>query len=239
MNYLALCQSLVQECGIAGMIGGVSAATGEMARVTAWIATSWQEIQNKHDDWGFMRSSYLTGGGASFPTIAGQSTYALGTAPGTVGVAAANFGKWDVYSFRNYTTSVAAKSDEIFLDHIEFDDWRDAYLFGALRTVRTRPVALAIAPDDSTVCVGPPSNGLYTVEGDYFTAPQTLVADVDIPSGLPAQYHMIIVYNAMKKYASYEAAPEVAIRAQDEYGPIFKQMEAKFGPQFFTGPALA
>ena len=47
----------------------------------------------------------------------------------------------------------------------------------------------------------------YTITGDYFRSPTEMVADGDLPTGLPAQFHMAIVYLAMTYYAGYEAAP--------------------------------
>lgn len=239
-TYLQLCQSLIVECGISGNMTTTVGQVGEFARVANWIRQSWVEIQNQHDEWGFMRSSYLNqAAGCTFTTTSGQSLYPLGDVPGTTCmVIPEDFGKWDVYSFRNYTTANIPKSDEIFMSPISYDQWRDSYEYGALRQTVTRPVAVAIAPDMS-VCVGPPSNGLYTVEGDYWVSPQIFIADGDFPLGLLQQYQMLIVYRAMKKYAAYEAAPEVATRAQEEYDPMYRQLEAKYGPVIMEGAALA
>lgn len=241
MNYLSLCRSLMVECGISGTLSSAVSQTGEFGRVSAWIASAWNEIQNSHEDWWFMRSSYLNApsAGTTFPTTSGRSVYPLGTSVGsTCMVAAANFGRWDTESFRCFTTSIVTKVDELNLAPISYDDWRNGYMMGAQRLVTTRPFVMAVSPDDGIV-VGPPPNGLYTIEGDYFVAPQVLAADADVPTGLPAQYHMLIVYRAMKKYAGYEAAPEVAIRAEDEYVPMYRQLESKYGQEIETCGALA
>lgn len=240
MTFLQLCQKLIQECGVSGSMVTTASQVGEMARVVGWINDSWSEIQTTHDDWEFMRSSYLNqSAGTSFTTTAGQALYPLGNTVGTTCmVLPANFGTWDQYSFRNFSTSNVLRSDEIFMSPITYDEWRDAYMYGALRQVKTRPVTVAIAPDKS-VCVGPPSNGLYTIEGDYFLQPQSFVNDGDVPTGLQAQFHMLIVYKAMKKYAGYEAAPEVAARAEDEYNPLYRSLEGRYGPRIMEGAALA
>lgn len=240
MNYLELCQALIRECGISGLssFSTTAGAVGEGARVTSWIAQAWNEIQTQHEDWGFLKSSYLNGAGAVFQTVNNVLVYPLGTGSGTVGVASDSFGKWDEMTLRNFTTSVSDKSDEIFLDYISYDDWRDAYMYGALRTVRTRPVAFAVAPDKS-ICLGPPSDGLYTVEADYWVAPQQFSIDGDVPQGLQTKYHMLIVYRAMMKYAGYESAPEVDARASREYGPLYRDLESTWAPRVLDGGALA
>lgn len=246
MNYLQLCQRMIREAGISGVSSFTSTVgvTGEAQRVTDWISTAWTEIQGKCEDWGFMRASYLnpTGPagqaipGTSFPTVSGQSAYPLGAGPGTTNVA--SLLKWDEYSFRSFTTTNVNKQDEIFLDPISYDDWRDGYLLGALRQVRTRPVAVAIAPDMS-VCLGPVPNGNYTIEGDYWVTPQAFAVDADVPKGLPIQDHMIIVYEALKYYSAYESAPEVADRAETEFNKMFKRLESRFGPRVIMAASLA
>lgn len=244
MTFLQLVQSLIAECGASGtLLTTTVAQSGENLRFVNWTIQSWMEIQNNHLDWGFMRSSYLLGlppgNGVSFPTTSGRANYPLGSVSGTTCmVPAANFRMWDEYSFRNYSTSDALRRDEIQMDLLSFDDYRDSYQLGALRSVVTRPVAVAIGPD-SSINIGPPSNGLYTIEADFWTMPQTFVNDVDVPTGLPANYHMLIVYRGMKKYARYEAAPEVATGAEDEYRPMYSQLEAQFAPRMIDGPALA
>lgn len=194
-------------------------------------------MQTTNDDWDWMRSSNILGQGASFPTVAGSAVYPLGTGAGTCGVPVANFGKWDRNTFRNYLTT-AGTDNEWFLDWIDYDKWRNSYMLGALRSVQTRPVAVAFAPNKA-VCLGPPSNGLYTVTGDYWMAPTQMVADTDVPAGLPAQQHMILVYDAMRSYAGYESAEEVLARGEKGYHSLKNQLEANYQPEIYSAGSLA
>jgi hypothetical protein len=237
VNYLQLVQALGVEGGIAGSISTTSGLTGEAARLLGWINQAWNELQTARPDWKFMRSSVLLGAGASFTTVGGTAYYTLGTGPGTVGVAAANFGSWAIDSFRNYATA-AGFTNEIPMEPIGFEDWRDAYMLGANRNVQTRPVVVAIGPS-MEVCLGPPPNALYTVTGDYFIAPTAMAADGDTPTGLPARYHMLIVYKALLKYGGYEAAPEVLARARSEYATLYDELEALYAPRIGIGGAFA
>lgn len=225
MNRLNLINSAIQECGVSG--GPLTTAvglTGSLARIASWIDASWNELQTEHDDWDWMRSSNILGTGASFVLAAGQYTATLGTGAGTVGILEDDFGKWDLDTFRCYTTATGT-NDETHLSKIGFDQWRDAYMYGAMRQVQTRPVAVAQGPNQS-ICVGPPSNGLYTITGDFWVAPSVMANDASVPTGLPLRYHMLIVYRAMKKYAYYESAPEVLSRANMEYTPLYNRLEA-------------
>lgn len=237
MNRLSLINKLIAECGVSG--GPLTTAigvTGEPLRMAQWIDDAWNDVQTEHDDWDWMRSSNILGGGVSFVPTAAQYTIPLGTGLGQVGVAVDSFGKWDLETARCYVTSVGVSS-ELIIDEIPFDVWRDDYMFGAMREVQTRPVSIAAGPDQS-LNVGPPSNGLYTITSDYFTAPAVMVADTDVPTGLPARFHLLIVYGAMMKYAGYESAPEVYSRASQEYNRMFAELEAVRLPRMGFAGAL-
>lgn len=237
MNRLSLAQRLQTECGVSGALTTTISQTGESSRLVNWVDQAWAEIQTEHDDWRWMRSSNMLGAGMSFATVAGQPSYPLGTGAGTCGVLATSFGKWVRDAFRNYTTTVGV-SNEMFLDQIPYDVWRDAYMFGAMRSVQTRPVAVAIGPDES-ICLGPPPNALYTITGDYYVAPSVMAADLDVPTLLPVQYHMIIVYKAMMMYAGYEAASEVFQRGEQGYQLLLKQLEVIKMPTMTFAGSLA
>ena len=237
MNFLQLCQRAALETGTSGSLLTTANQVGSLNRIITWVNQAWYELQTLRDDWGFMRSSGLVGGGASFTTVAGTAYYPLGSGAGTCGIAAANFTKWDVETFRAYLTSVGT-NNEVYLDPIAYDTWRDAYMYGAMRTVQTRPVAVAIGPNKE-VCLGPPPNALYTITADYFIAPTQMSSDSDTPTGLPARFHMMIVYKAMQYYAGYEAAPEVMDRGMAGYAALLGELEAQYLPGMSFAGALA
>lgn len=242
-NFLDLAQRAAVECGvasnaaIASSLPTIVGATGSLGRVVNWVNDAWTDIQMDQDDWNWMRSSVLLGGGAVFPTVAGQASYPLGTGIGTVGVAVEAFGKWTKLSFRNYTTAIG-HSNENDLGEITFEAWRNGYMYGAQRDVKTRPVAIAIGPDQS-LCLGPPPDGNYTIEADYFVAPSEMVADTDIPFGMPTRFNMLIIYRAMMKYAGYESAPEVYERGSQENAGMYAQLLRLRGQEITMGGALA
>ena len=240
MNYLQLGQSLVTECGAgSASLTTMQSQTGEALRFVNWVNSAWNELQTFRDDWAWMRSNAETGGGVSFVPAAGAPWCAWGTSAGQLGIQSTAFGgKWVEGSFRNYVTTVGQTS-EIFMDFLpSLDHWRDGYYYGAQRNVRTRPVVLAIAPDRSLL-VGPPSDGSYTVYGDYFKSPSSMSADVDTPTGLPNHYHMLIVYRGMMYYGEYESAPEVFDRGSRLYEEMFRELDQNYGPNVKVGGALA
>ena len=99
-------------------------------------------------------------------------------------------------------------------------------------------MAIAVGPDQS-LCLGPPPNGNYTITGDYWMAPSLMVADTDVPLGLPTRWHLLIVYLAMLKYGFYESAGDVLQRAQAERDRLYRQLEAGRLPRMGFAGALA
>ena len=146
-----------------------------------------------------------------------------------------DLGEWDLETFRIYLTS-ATVSDETFLSRMEYDVWRNVWVIGS--QTPSRPNVVAQKPD-LHLGFGPVPDATYTVTGQYLQATQQMSADADTPTGLPAEFHMIIVYIAMRKYAASEAAPEVWANAKDEYSRKLRALERKQLPKWRTGSALA
>lgn len=232
MNYLALAQRLRRKCRVSG--SGPSAVTSqseEYNRLLDWVNEAWMFIQNAHSDWRFMRKS------ATCVTVNGQINYYP-----TTDFNLTDFGYWALDyanqdTFRNYVTANGTGS-EIFMECWDYDWWRDAYLYGALRTSYTRPIGVAKAPDDSIVC-GPITAAGYTLVGDYYAVPSEMVVATDVPTGLPDQFHMAIVYKAMQYYGMSEAASEVFEEGRAEFDKIMRQLERQQLRRPMLGSALA
>ena len=111
---------------------------------------------------------------------------------------------------------------EIFMNVWSYDDWRDTYLYGAMRSAYTRPIVVAKVPDNTLAC-GPITSAGYTLVGDYYRVPSEMTAATDEPS-LPEQFHMAIVYKAMMYYGASEAAPEVYDDGAAQYKAILAQI---------------
>lgn len=231
MNYLQLAQRLRIKCRVSG--SGPVAVTGQNAeytRLLLYVNEAWMAIQRMHTDWRFMRAS------ASCATVAGQSQYAPAT-----DFALADFGNWALDfesndTFRNYVTAQGTGS-EIFMGNMDYDQWRDTYLFGGFRSTRTRPTQVAVAPNDS-ICVGPLPEAGYTLLGDYYKTPSEMAASTDTPT-LPTKYHDAIVYRAMMFYGASEAAPEVYDDGKINFAKIIREIEATQLRRMRLGGALA
>lgn len=253
MNKLQLCQRLQTDAGVSGTLTTTIGQTGSLGRLVNWIDDAWNNLQTERDDWEFLRSSYLEGNGFSFSTVSGQSVYPLGfgsggaigqfiigrSAPG--GNAAlptfAQFGKWARETFRCQSTSGGFQT-EVPIDWVPYDNWRDYYMLGAMRSVKTRPIVMAVGPDKS-ICLAPPSDGTYTITGDYYMAPAVMQLDTDFPVGIATRFHLLIVYDALDMYADYESAPEASAFAAKGRAKLLPLFESQYLPDCYFAGALA
>lgn len=216
-TYLALAQTLRRKCRVAGSgPSSVSNQSEEYSRLLDFIQESWMQIQNLRSDWLFMRAS------ATCATVQGQTSY------GAVDFGLADLGYWALDeragdTFRNYVTATGLTS-EVFMGIMDYDAWRDLYLYGANRTTYTRPMVVARTPDNKIAC-GPITAAGYTLVGDYYRVPSRMVLATDTPA-LPAQFHDAIIYKAMMLYGSSEAAPEVYDDGSLSFREIMKQVVA-------------
>lgn len=163
-----------------------------------WINTAWLDVQQDLPGYNWMRGSFTL-------TLAnGDAEYAAADCV----IPVTDLRSW--VNMRVYTTSVADEDDVYFLPYEEF---RQRYMLGTVAT--GRPYHYTVKPD-KTLRFYPTPDAAYTVYGEYQKTASEMAADTDEP-GLPAEYHMAIVYRAMMKYGRYEAAPEVYEDAKAEY----------------------
>jgi hypothetical protein len=217
MTYLQLCQRAAMECDISGA-GPTTVAgnTGELNRICTWVAQAWTDLETSHEDWGWMLKDM------SFVTVNGQAEYT----PAQCGITALawDFGVWVRNRFRNYVTAVGTDSEVIMDSDCTYDGWRNNYNYGATRNTRTRPLVVAIHPNQQNLLLGPYPTGDYTVTGQYYRAPMPLVDEADVPD-IPEQFQMAIVYMAMISYGSYESAPEVLSRGETKLAQIMQKLD--------------
>jgi hypothetical protein len=212
MNFLALCKRTRQECGIAGSgPSSVLNQTGELQRIVSWVAQSWIELQTARQDWDWMRKEW------SFETVIGQSVYAPSAFAPTP-VTDMNFILED--TARIYRQSIGI-ADEQYIDFWDYDSFRDTFMYGPHQN--NRPSVLTVRPQDRAVLVGDPPDDVYVIYGDYMARAWELVNNTDEPD-IPENFHMAIVYRAMRKYAAFENAPEVEAVAKVEGARLMREL---------------
>lgn len=202
MNYLQLCQTLRQECAAPGDgPSSVLSQSGESLRFVNWIQRAYLKIQTAQR-WKWMNAT------STLALTESQSSYVK------TDLVASRFGAWDPRQWVVYETA-SGLTDASRLIKLDYEDFEARYIFGA--NDDGRPRFYAIGPDDKVYLAPAPAAG-YTLRFRYWKSADTLSGNTDEPE-MPADYHWIIVYEAMKYYARREAAPEImedAIRNYDE-----------------------
>ena len=225
MNLLQLVNQARIECGVSGpALTTAVGQTGESGRMVAWVVQAWTDIQTSKEDWLFMRESF------DFNTTANVWEYS----PTDAGLT--DFGNWKRDSFR-CASDLTLFRDEQLLNYMEWTTFRNLYRYANMRNTTARPVVVSIMPNKD-LAFGSTPDGVYVIDGEYYTQPVTLAADTDTPL-LPARFHMAIVYRAMMYYAGFEAAPEVMARGDFEYRRLYSRMEIDQLPTLISGPPLA
>jgi hypothetical protein len=199
----------------------VTGQTGELQRVVDWVATAYEDIQNLHKTWRFLRSEF------SFSTIVGTQEYT------PAAVSLADLALWHREDMRVYDDA----SDEYFLQYFPWDQFRISYKYGSNRTVQSRPTICTITPDNSIALWQIP-DAIYTIDGQYYKSVDTFTANADVPN-FDSRYHMIIVWRALMLYGAYEAAEERYSHGQNEYRRLKRKMEIEQLPDRTYAEPLA
>jgi hypothetical protein len=209
MNFVELVDRLRVECGVSGStLSSVQNLGGELNRLKTWIDAAWFELQVARTDWKFMRAD------VSFSITAGKQKYT----PTEAGVPLLKIWKQDSFWIEDISRGL---SDQQPLGEMQWEHFREMYVRG-VQTAQ-RPMCYTVHPDKS-LWFGPLPDTTYNMTGEAWLKPSHLVADDDTPV-MPEDYHMVIVYEAMKKYAGFESANDVMTRARGEGPPIRGKLE--------------
>lgn len=232
MTFLQLVQKLHREAGCSGSApSAVTSQTGEAQRLVDWVNDAWEDIQNAHPNWKWMRSQ------ARVSTSAGDREYEPGDfTDDRTSVAIENFGRWVPNTFSIYKNSLG-QSDERELIWMPYDEWRRLYDFGADATAQDYPVNFTVDPTTLAVLLGKIPDTTYVVRGDFYHCASRMSANADVP-GLPAQFHLAIVWRALMLYAEYESAPEAYGKGQSNFNRAFSRLELNQKPAMGFGPPL-
>ncbi len=210
MNFLTLCQRTREKAGVAGS-GPVStvAQIGEIARVVNYVREAYEELQNKHRG-SFLRRDF------AFTTVIGQGVYTKSVVSGT--------STWLQDSFQCYK----AIADETWLDYVPWESFRELYLRGLQRTQPGRPIKFTIAPDYG-LRFWPVPDDVYTINGEQYRTNHEFASDTDVP--LFDQFHWIIVYSALEKYAQYVGDPAVYSGSERDHRKLARAFEFAYLPK--------
>lgn len=211
MNLLQLTQAVKRESGMAGG-GPTSSSTTVLQeqRLFAWVNWAARDLTLAREDWRFRRAS---------ATLA-STTNQVNTAT--------DFGLTDFASWkpatRFYKPSTYRVSDglsnERELAWMDYDQFRKTFFIGT----QTPGMAAnwSISPDEEFL-LGPAPDSAHFIRADYVRDYTDLVADTDTPI-IPARFHMLIVWRALREYGGFDAASEVFQRADQNYNAMWPQL---------------
>lgn len=231
MNFLQLVQKLHQKTGGAGAAPTtVIDQVGESADYVSWVQEAWTLIQAEEQYWKWMRKE------ANFQTQAGKSFYLPSATAGETGYD--DVAMWlENDSWRCYKTATG-RSDESYLVWWDYQIWRDTFDFATQAAITQKPTVIARRDADNALLFGNTPDDVYTVTGQYQSTPADLELDADVP-GLPARFHLIIVYRAMMLYGKFEAAPEVIEDGREEYDKLMSALRTDQLDEIGFGAPLA
>jgi hypothetical protein len=198
MNYLTLCQTVREKCGITGTgPASVSNATGEMLRIVNWVNEAWEMIQRSAPDLYFMEAV-----DTSLTTTAKQIAV-----PDDFS---------EVISL--VLTTGSSKSLLRYVPRKIFDQRHieSQNLIGRPQEycVKGNNIVFNKAPADITEQL------ILT----YTKKPTTLTENDDEPD-MPTKYHWLIVYKAMELYGFYENAQEIIQQGKMDYDRLYRDMQ--------------
>lgn len=235
-TFLQLCDDASREMGVDSTgPTAVTNQTGEFLRIVNWVKNSYIELQNRYEYWRWMRKPFTVN------TVASTDTYASTACTDTEAAAAiSRFKRWwadDVdrpFTIYLQASGVSAQQRLIW---VPYDYFKRVYKFGPQQSVTGPPIHVSV-DDNNKIVLGPNPDAVYVVGGDFQRSAQILAADGDIPE-MPANFHQLIVYMAMRKFAGYESAPEVMTRAVNEGNALMRQLEANQLPMIGMAAPLA
>lgn len=236
MNYLQLVQRAHSECEAAGSgPSAVTSQTGENLRMVNWVAQAYTEIQELHQNWRWMRSTWTVN------TVAGTDAYAYTSVTDSrLSATIDRFSHWwvrdedDCLNVKRYLSSAGVGTEGELTD-IPWSNFRVLYKRGTQNN--GFPAHVTVDPQNKLV-FGPKPDDVYVMSGEYQMSPQTLAADADTPE-MPTQFHMLVVYRAMEKYGAAKGAVEVFQRGSYEGGKMLRALELNQRPGLRQAPPLA
>lgn len=207
MNFLQLAQAVKRESGISG--GGpasVVTAKGDDARIFQWVNWAWRDIALMHESWFFRRAEAL-----------GETT-AMVMPPTAVapGFALTDWATWKPHA-DDYRPSAWRVTDGQATEHalhfLPYDTFRNRFIVGAHSPGPVRFWSVAPSGD---LLLAPTPDAAHQVRASYIRDVSDMTADMDTPA-MPARFHMLIVWRALREYGGYDAASEVFQRADQNY----------------------
>lgn len=201
MNFLELAQETRRLSGVGGAGPvNVEQATGIELKIVNYVKNAWIDIQAHPKPWKWMWRDY------EVDLVPGPGTQPLQTIIDTREYALINCDKVRVKTFRSYLTATGV-TDRQRMTFVPWTRFRRRY--SVVDEQADRPIQVTRSPNGDLVFY-PKPDAIYSIEFECFNRPSQLVANGDVPE-MPEEFHMLIVYEALKRFGKAENAEEVML----------------------------
>lgn len=211
-TYLVLCQSVHRWVRSGNHDPGsrpvaiASEADPDVKDIIFFVNEAWQQIQQYHPEWEWMRRQ------GTLNLVAGTRTYSAAT----IRVMLPRYEqlkslygatRHDGPRYGLIQDSAAATNPQMPTYYVPYNEWR-GFFDRAPRPANSFPIRFTTQPDE-TIEFDPapslaPSGSAYRFAFDYRVTPQALSADADVPE-LPDRYHDLIVWWAVRLFCASRA----------------------------------
>jgi hypothetical protein len=207
VNHLQLCQTVqgllrATTGALATTPTTTTSQTGVEGEIVRFVGYAYRDIQNEQVQWLFRMKR------GSFNTVASTRAYTITSSVSDFEALLPSEPEGHDPFITLYLASdgEAGETRCYFVPYLNF---RQSFLeFGS--RPEGRPVRFTIEPDGQ-IAFDPTPDAIYTVNFDYRRTLHELTTDADASTGtpiIPSQFHMSIVWGAMKYYALTRDAPQ-------------------------------
>lgn len=238
MTFLEILNETIRQSGTVPsneLVTDVTTITDDRLQVIAnYVNESWQDIQNAHRQWRWLRSRF------TINTVAAQRAYAATAA--TDEVSSTLITRFSQWGFKDDNSDVSLS---IYLTATGVSDegsliWRDWEVFyeTCMRGTQTngRPTIYSV-DDANNLVLHPIPDAIYTLRGRYIKGPQALVANGTTPE-MPARFHTIIKDCALIYLEGFDEGPRIPTSMMRK-NPNWSMLEHDQLPRVSWGDPLA
>lgn len=239
ITFLQLVNKLALESMIstsAATVTDTANQTGMAARFVEWVAAAHRDVQDRHDNWRWLRSTW------SVNTVAATDTYAYGACTDTRLTGAIDrFSHWiyldddGSHNTKKYLTS-GGVAGESWLIYLPWSAFRLIYKRGPQQLNQGPPIHFTVDPQNKVV-IGPIPDGIYTISGEYQMGAKDFASKNDTPEW-PARFHDLVVWFALEKYGRSSAAGEAIAKAEIMSSRLMRRLERDQLPDITLGGPL-
>lgn len=172
-TFLAICQEVSDIVGLQGTIQSVSTVSGYQSTLVQYVKNAYEDIQSYRDEWRFLRTF------VNINLTAGDTSY----------TPISNIEKWDMTHIYYDNSPLTIVSYDYYIESEQ------------LTASQSSPSLVAQDYSNKNLHFNP-ADSSYTITAYYWSIPETLSNNTDIPS-IPVEYHKLIIYRAATDFAAF------------------------------------